>query len=48
MEVGKGEVYNYNGYGDAFRAGGDNVDTVTAIVGEGRAKVVSTVPVGIP
>ncbi len=29
-------------------AGGDNVDTVTAGVGEGRAKVVSAVPVGIP
>jgi hypothetical protein len=29
-------------------AGGDNVDTVAAVVGEGRAKVVSAVPVGIP
>jgi hypothetical protein len=29
-------------------AGGDNVDTVTVVVGEGRAKVVSAVPVGIP
>ena len=29
-------------------AGGDNVHAVAAIVGEGRAKVVSTVPVGIP
>ncbi len=28
--------------------GGDNVDAVAAVVGEGRAKVVSTVPVGIP
>ena len=29
-------------------AGGDNVHAVAAIVGEGRAKVVSAVPVGIP
>ena len=29
-------------------AGGDNVHAVAAIVGEGRTKVVSTVPVGIP
>jgi hypothetical protein len=29
--VGEGE-------GDAFRAGGDNIDTLTAIVGKGWAK----------
>ena len=29
-------------------AGGDNVHAVAAIVGDGRAKVVSAVPVGIP
>jgi hypothetical protein len=28
--------------------GGNDVYTVTAVVGEGRAKVVSAVPVGIP
>ncbi len=28
--------------------GGDNVDTVAVVVGEGRAKVVSAVSVGIP
>ncbi len=36
------------GEGSAFGAGGDNIYTVTAVVGEGRAKVVSAVPVGIP
>ena len=36
------------GEGDAFRASRDNVNTVTAVVGEGRAKLVSAVPVGIP
>ena len=36
------------GEGSAFGAGGDYIYTVTAIVGEGRAKVVSAVPVGIP
>ena len=29
-------------------AGGDNVHAVAAVVGEGRAKVVSAVPMGIP
>ncbi len=36
------------GEGDAFSAGGDDIYTVTAIVGEGRSKVVSAVPVGVP
>ncbi len=36
------------GEGDAFSAGGDNIYTVTAVVGEGRAKVVSAVPVRVP
>ncbi len=38
------------GEGDAFSAGGDDIDTVTAVplVGEGRAKVVSAVPVRVP
>ncbi len=40
-EVGKGE-------GDAFGAGGDNIDSVTAVVGEGGAKIVGAVPVGVP
>ncbi len=40
-EVGKGE-------GDAFGAGGEDVDAVTAVVGEGRAKVVGSVPVRVP
>ena len=40
-EVGKGE-------GDAFGAGGDDINTVTAVVGEGRAKVVGSVPVRVP
>ncbi len=31
-----------------FSAGGDNVHAVAVVVGEGRAKVVSAVPVGIP
>ncbi len=39
--MGKGE-------GDAFDAGGDNVNVVTAVVGEGRAKIVGTVPVRVP
>ncbi len=46
MEVRKGEVCE--GEGDTFSAGGDDVYTVTAVVAEGRAKVVSAVPVGIP
>ncbi len=32
---------------DAFSASGDDIDTVTAVVGEGRAKVVSAVPVRV-
>ncbi len=40
-EVGKGE-------GDAFGAGGDNIDAVTAVVVEGGAKIVCTVPVRVP
>ncbi len=33
----------------AFKAGGDYIDIVTTVVGEGRAKVVvGTVPVWIP
>ncbi len=40
-EVGKGE-------GDAFGAGGDDVNAVTAVVGEGGAKIVGAVPVRVP
>ncbi len=40
-EVGKGE-------GDAFGAGEDDIHTVTAVVGEGGAKIVGAVPVGVP
>ena len=40
-EVGKGE-------GVAFRAGRDHVHAVTAVVGEGGAKIVGAVPVGVP
>ena len=40
-EVGTGE-------GDAFGAGGDNVNAVTAVVGEGGVKIVGAVPVGVP
>ncbi len=36
------------GEGDAFSAGGDDIDTVTAVVGEGRATVISAVPVRVP
>jgi hypothetical protein len=36
------------GEGDAFSAGGDDINTVTAVVGEGRAKVVSAVSVRVP
>ncbi len=36
------------GEGDAFSAGGDDIYAVTAVVGEGRAKVVSAVPVRVP
>ena len=32
----------------SVRVAGDNVDAVAAVVGKGRAKVVSAVPVGIP
>ena len=40
-EVGKGE-------GDACGAGRDNVHAVTAVVGEGGAKIVGAVPVRVP
>jgi hypothetical protein len=40
-EVGKGE-------GDAFGAGGDNIHTVTTVVGKGGAKIVGAVPVRVP
>ncbi len=33
---------------DAFRVGGDNIGTVTAILGEGRTKDEGTVPVRVP
>ncbi len=36
------------GEGGAFSADEDDIYTVTAVVGEGRAKVVSAVPVRIP
>ncbi len=36
------------GEGDTFRASGDNVYTVTAVVSEGRAKIVGAVPVRVP
>jgi hypothetical protein len=36
------------GEGDAFKACGDNINSVTTVVGEGRAKVVGTVSVWIP
>ena len=39
--MGKGE-------GDAFGAGRDDVDAVTAVVGKGWAKVVGAVPVRVP
>ncbi len=39
--MGKGE-------GDAFGAGGDDIDSVTAVVGEGGAKIVGVVPVVVP
>jgi hypothetical protein len=42
----EGEVCE--GEGDAFSARGDNIYMVTAVVGEGRAKVVSAVPVRVP
>ncbi len=46
MKEWEGEVCEVEG--DAFSAGRDDIDTVTAIVGEGRAKVVSAVPVRVP
>ena len=39
--MGKGE-------GDAFGAGGDDINTVTAVVGKGGAKIVGAVPVRVP
>ena len=39
--MGKGE-------GDAFGAGGDDVNTVTTVVGKGGAKIVGAVPVRAP
>jgi hypothetical protein len=40
-EVGKGE-------GDACGAGGDDIDAVTTVVGEGGAKIEGSVPVRVP
>ena len=40
-EVGKGE-------GKAVGAGGDDINAVTAVVGEGGAKIVGAVPVRVP
>ena len=39
--MGKGE-------GDACCAGGDDIDAVTTVVGEGGAKIDGLVPVGVP
>ncbi len=36
------------GEGDAFSAGGEDVDAVAAVVGEGGAKIVDSVPVRVP
>ncbi len=46
MEEWEGEVCK--GQGDTFRASGDNVYTVTAVVSEGGAKIVGVVPVRVP
>ncbi len=46
MEEWNGEVEK--GEGDAFRASGDYIYTVTAVVSEGRAKVVGAVLVRVP
>ncbi len=40
-DVGKGE-------GDAFGAGGNDINAVTAVVDEGGAKIVGAVPVRVP
>ncbi len=40
-EVGQGE-------GDTFGAGRDDINTVTAVVGKGGAKIVGAVPVRVP
>ena len=39
--MGKGEC-------DAFGAGGDDINTVTAVVGKGGAKIVGAVPMRVP
>ena len=36
------------GKDDAFGAGGDNIDAVTAVVVEGGAKIVGAIPVRVP
>jgi hypothetical protein len=46
VKEGEGKVCK--GEGDAFKACGDNINSVTTVVGEGRAKVVGTVSVWIP
>ncbi len=46
--MGKWDGEVCKGEGDAFSAGGHNIDTVTAVVGEGGAKIVCVVPVGVP
>jgi hypothetical protein len=46
MEEGEWEVGK--GKGDAFGAGGDNIDAETAVVVEGGAKIVGAIPVRVP
>jgi hypothetical protein len=45
VEEWEGEVCK--GKDDTFRASGDNVNTVTTVEGEGRAKIVGAVPVRV-
>ena len=43
-QVKKGDRKVCKGEDDAFKAGGDNIDSVTTVVGEGRAEVVVWIP----
>jgi hypothetical protein len=52
-KIRRGEVKEWEGKvckgeGDAFKTCGDNINSVTTVVSEGRAKVVGTVSVWIP
>ena len=47
-QSGRRGVGSGQGEGDACGAGGDDIDAVTTVVGEGGAKIEGSVPVRVP